>query len=75
MFKQNFNTTTCINVAIAIIKATINLIQREHNIEKNLIAQHGVAAESKSSSLPNNDLIKAVDSAHSWKNVYENLQQ
>ena len=37
--------------------------------------QHGVAAEGASSTLPNNDLIKAVDSAHSWKNVCENLQQ
>ena len=37
--------------------------------------QHVVAAEGASSTLPNNDLIKAVDSAHSWKNVCENLQQ
>ena len=37
--------------------------------------QHGVAAKTTSSTLPNNDLIKAVDSAHSWKNVCENLQQ
>ena len=37
--------------------------------------QHRVAAETTSSTLPNNNLIKAVDSAHSWKNACEKLQQ
>ena len=36
--------------------------------------QHGVAAEC-TSTLPNKDCIKAVDSAHSLKNVCENLQE
>ena len=37
--------------------------------------QHGVAAEGTSSTTPNKHLIKAAESAHSWKNACENLQQ
>ena len=36
---------------------------------------HGVAVEGTSSTIPNKDFIKAVESAHSWKNASENLQQ
>ena len=36
--------------------------------------QDGVAAEC-TSTLPNKDFIKAVDSTHSWKNVCENPQE
>ena len=39
-------------------------MRTQHRKESLPIAQHGVAAESKSSILPNYDLIKAVDSAH-----------
>ena len=41
----------------------------------NQSTQHGLATESKPSTTPNNDLIKAVDSANSWKNACENLQR
>ena len=41
----------------------------------NQSTQHGVAVEGTSSTIPNKDFIKAVESAHSWKNANENLQQ
>ena len=41
----------------------------------NQSTQHGVAVEGTSSTTLNEHLIKAAESAHSWKNACENLQQ
>ena len=57
-----------------IAPTTISVDSNVNNL-LNQPTQHGVAAEGTSSTTPNEHLIKAAESAHSWKNACENLQQ